>query len=74
MSRKVIRIRELATVPATSTKPARQGLLAVSPATIWRWVREGRFPKPIKLGKSVTVWDVAEVDAFIARQAQGSDE
>jgi predicted DNA-binding transcriptional regulator AlpA len=70
MSRKVIRIHDLATVPATSTKPARKGLLAVSPATIWRWVREGTFPKPFKLGKSVTVWDAAEIDAFIASRAK----
>jgi predicted DNA-binding transcriptional regulator AlpA len=74
MSRKVIRIRELANTPATPTTPAHQGLLKVSPATIWRWVREGRFPKPFKLGKAVTVWDLAEVDAFVARQAAGDRE
>lgn len=70
MSRKVIRIRELATVPASANNPAREGLLSVSPATIWRWVREGRFPKPFKLGKSVTVWDAADIDAFIASRAK----
>jgi prophage regulatory protein len=70
MSRKVIRIRELASVPATANKPAREGLLKVSAATIWRWVREGKFPKPFKLGEAVTVWDAAEVENFIARQAQ----
>lgn len=63
MSQQVIRISELASTPA---KP---GKLPVSPATIWRWVREGRFPKPFKLSDSVTVWDVAEVDAFIDHQA-----
>jgi prophage regulatory protein len=63
MSQKVIRISELASTP---TKPGR---LPVSPATVWRWVREGKFPKPFKLGKSVTVWDLTAVDAFIERQA-----
>lgn len=63
MSQSVIRISELATTPA------RQGKLPVSPATIWRWVREGKFPKPFKLGHAVTVWDAAEVDAFISSQA-----
>jgi predicted DNA-binding transcriptional regulator AlpA len=72
MSQRVIRISELATTPATKTKPASPGRLPVSPATVWRWVREGRFPKPFKLGDSVTVWDVAEVDAFLARQSQGA--
>lgn len=71
MSQRVIRISELASTPASKTKPARHGKLPVSPTTVWRWVREGRFPKPFKLGESVTVWDAAEVEAFIERQAGG---
>lgn len=65
MSQRVIRISELASTP---TKP---GKLPVSPATVWRWVREGKFPKPFKLGKAVTVWDALEVEAFIAERARG---
>jgi predicted DNA-binding transcriptional regulator AlpA len=65
MSQRVIRVSDLAT---TKDKP---GLLPVSPATVWRWVREGKFPKPFKLGESVTVWDAAEVEAFIAQRAGG---
>lgn len=71
MSQRVIRISELATTPATKNKPAHYGKLPVSPATVWRWVREGKFPKPFKLGESVTVWDSAEVEAFIAQRAGG---
>lgn len=63
MSQRIIRIAELAT---TKDKP---GKLPVSPATIWRWVREGRFPKPFKLSHSVTVWDADLVEAFISEQA-----
>lgn len=63
MNQKYIRMAALAT---TSEK---EGRLPVSAATIWRWVREGNFPKPIRLGASVTVWDLAEVDQFIARRA-----
>lgn len=70
MSSRVIRISELATTPATNTRPAKNGKLPVSPATIWRWVREGKFPKPFKLGESVTVWNADEVDAFIAGRSQ----
>lgn len=65
MSQRVIRISELASTPA---KPGR---LPVSPATVWRWVREGRFPKPFKLSDRVTVWNIADVDAFVARQDGG---
>lgn len=64
MSQRVVRIAEIATTKA------RQGMLPVSPATIWRWVREGKFPKPFKLGSSVTVWDAADVEAFITQRAE----
>lgn len=60
MSQKIIRLSELAT---TSKK---SGILPVSPATIWRWVRDGKFPKPFKLGDSVTVWNAEDINAFIS--------
>ena len=66
MSQRVIRVADIAT-----TKE-RKGMLPVSPATIWRWVREDKFPKPFKLGESVTVWNAAEVEAFIADRATGA--
>jgi predicted DNA-binding transcriptional regulator AlpA len=64
VAQRVIRINELATTPVKA------GKLPVSPATIWRWVREGKFPKPFKLGQSVTVWDLAQVEAFMAQCAK----
>lgn len=67
MSMRVIRMAELATTKNT------KGLLPVSPATVWRWVRESKFPKPFKLGKSVTVWDRGAVEAFIAQRAGGAE-
>lgn len=63
MALQIIRLNELA---STQNRP---GKLPVSPATVWRWVRDGQFPKPFKLGNRVTVWDLAEVDAFIAQGA-----
>jgi predicted DNA-binding transcriptional regulator AlpA len=64
MSPRVIRIAEIATTP---TKP---GILPVSPATIWRWVGDGNFPKPFKLSASVTAWYAADIEAFIAQRAK----
>lgn len=63
MSPRIIRIAELASTPKKA------GILPVSPATIWRWVRDGKFPKPFKLGPCVTGWHTHEVDAFIAERA-----
>lgn len=37
----------------------------VSEATIWRWVTEGTFPKPIKLHDRVTAWLVKDVESWL---------
>ena len=49
--------------------PTRPVPLPVSPATFWRWVRDGKFPEPTKLGKRITAWKVGEVRAWMAAQA-----
>jgi predicted DNA-binding transcriptional regulator AlpA len=59
MQPRFIRIRELATTPG------RAGLLPVSPATLWRWVARGEFPKPVRLGPQVTAWPIEEVQEFL---------
>ena len=59
------RLRDLA---STNRAP---GLLPVSPATIWRWVAQKKFPAPRKLGENTTVWCAEEVEAFIAQRAGG---
>lgn len=66
MQQRVIRLAQLA---STKSSP---GLLPVSQATIWRWVREKKFPAPFKLGAATTVWDAAAVERFIAEQQQGT--
>lgn len=62
MSKKVIRISEIA-----SSKD-KSGKLPVSQATIWRWVKEGRFPKPFKLGERITVWNLEDIEIFLAKK------
>jgi len=32
--------------------------------TIWRWVREGEFPKPIKIGMKCSRWRLSELEAY----------
>jgi prophage regulatory protein len=39
--------------------------LGISKNTIWRLVREGKFPKPIKLSEKVTVWKADDVLAWL---------
>lgn len=40
----------------------------VSRTTLWQWVREDRFPKPIKLSTRTTVWRAEEVRKWIKQQ------
>ena len=63
MAQRVFRISELA---STKGKPGR---LPVSPATVWRWVAEGRFVKPFKLGANTTVWDADLVEQWLSQQS-----
>lgn len=43
-------------------------IVSVSHATLWRYVREGKFPAPVKLSANVTVWKIESVRAWIAAQ------
>ncbi len=36
-----------------------------SPATLWRKVKSGDFPRPVKLSERVTAWKAEEVRAWI---------
>ena len=45
------------------------GIVPVCASTLWRWVRLGKFPKPIKLSSRVTVWRAEDVQAWLTRQA-----
>ena len=39
--------------------------LGCGEATVWRWVRAGRLPKPQKLGPRFTVWKRAEIEEYV---------
>lgn len=51
------------------TRPRKSviGLLPISKSAWWLGVKEGRFPKPIKLGPRTTVWRVEDIRALIAK-------
>ena len=41
------------------------GPIPISKSTWWAGVKDGRFPKPIKLGDRVTVWRAEDIQALI---------
>jgi prophage regulatory protein len=44
----------------------------VAKSTVWQWVQDGKFPRPIKLSKGVTAWPVAAIDEWEAEKRQSS--
>lgn len=46
--------------------PTLVALFSVSPATIWRWVKAGNFPRPNKLSIRASGWQVGDIRAILA--------
>jgi prophage regulatory protein len=40
-------------------------ILKVSRATVYVWIKQGRFPKPLKMGRA-TVWRSSQIEQFLA--------
>lgn len=58
-SEKLLRIREVAK------------WLGVSTTTIYKWVKEDRFPKPIILADHASRWVEAEIADWLASRPRG---
>ena len=69
MQSKFIRISELASFPGRNGRNTRSGRLPVSCATIWRWVKLGVFPQPVRLGPQVTAWRMQDIEHWEAEHA-----
>lgn len=52
--------RQLLRLPAVCKK------VGLSPTSVWRAVRDGRFPAPVSIGLQAVAWHESEVDSWIA--------
>lgn len=55
--------------------PKRPGIpapLPFSAPTLWRKVKAGTFPKPVKLSQRVTAWNIGAVRAWMAAQTDST--
>jgi prophage regulatory protein len=43
------------------------GPIPIGKSTWWQGVRDGRFPKPVKLGPKTTAWRVEDIRGLIDR-------
>ena len=48
--------------------------LNISRSTIWRWVREGKFPAPVQLGPNVKAWRETDIQNWLDTQANSIPE
>lgn len=48
-------------------------MTSLSKSTIWRWVKEGKFPKPSKYTSAITVWRYDEILSWIDSKIPPSD-
>ncbi|WP_430403162.1 helix-turn-helix transcriptional regulator [Hyphomonas sp.] len=53
---------------------APRGPIPISKSTWWAGVKDGRFPKPLKLGARVTVWRAEDIRDLIATGVTGHGE
>jgi len=47
-------------------------VLPFSAATLWRKVRQGAFPSPIRVSSQITAWRVGDVRAWLREPSQYS--
>jgi predicted DNA-binding transcriptional regulator AlpA len=41
--------------------------ICISRSSLWKMIREGNFPKPIRLSERISVWETASVEDFLQR-------
>lgn len=49
-------------------KTGTPGILPFSESTLWRHVKQGKFPAPYHLSERVTAWKAEEVRAWLDQQ------
>ncbi len=54
--------------------PQVKAYLGVSGSTIWNWIKQGTFPRQIKLSPNVSVWSVADVEAWAQSRIEASQQ
>lgn len=52
----------LQTIPHFLTVEQVAGRFGVSTDTIWRWKRNGEFPKAVKVSRGTTRWRLADIE------------
>lgn len=62
-----LRLRQI--IGDLSADPPIPPIIPVRKSTWWQGVRDGRFPKPVKLGPRTTAWRVEDIRKLIEKGA-----
>lgn len=54
--------------------PTVEAQTGLSKSEIYRRIKEGTFPKPLKLGARAVAWPAAQVDAWVKSLIQGGEK
>ena len=41
-------------------------------STVWRYVKSGKLPKPIKISNRYTAWRLSEIEAWMAEKIEAA--
>lgn len=61
------RIHQIVLIPG---KTVGAPLLPISRTTFWRWVKEGKAPQPVKLGR-MTMWEKQPIGELVRQISSG---
>jgi len=65
-----LRLKDIIGDPEKGVK----GLIPVSRTTWWRGVKEGIYPKPVKISSRTTAWRVEDVRELIKKLGNGGTD
>lgn len=60
---RLLRIKQIIGDPKAT--PPIPPIIPVGRSTWWAGVKSGRFPKPVKLGRGITVWRESDIQALL---------
>jgi predicted DNA-binding transcriptional regulator AlpA len=73
MRKRFYRVRDLCGTQE-SRKTGERGMLGFSHTHLYRLVREGQFPAPVRLSSNITAFDADAVDAWMAARPRAIEQ
>jgi prophage regulatory protein len=53
-------------------EPETLAMVGVSPVTLWRWEKAGKFPKRLKIGPRAMGWKLSDIENWIEQKNEAA--